>query len=161
MTRLLDTFLDLQPELLLFARRYLDSQDAEDAVQTTAMRIAKVVARNDIAVPRQFIWSVNRHAVFDLLRRRWRQKRELVSRVALETLPDTSDNAGKSELAADVWQALDAIPPADRLAILLRFHYGLTLKETANFLGISVTSVHRRIAKAIDKLRNALTPREE
>lgn len=161
MTKLWDTFLDLRRGLLSFALSYLGTEDAEDAVQVTASRIAGAATKKQISHEASFIWAVHRHTVIDCLRRRSRQKRELKRWASVAPAQETSDNIQDWELREDVRQALRALPPADRLALLFYFYHDLTLKETANLLGISVSSAHRRIKSAIGRLRDALATQGE
>ena len=52
--------------------------------------------------------------------------------------------------------ALDALKPTDREAILLRFFEGLSFQETAQTLGVSEDAAQKRVARAVERMRTFL-----
>ena len=48
------------------------------------------------------------------------------------------------------------LPDKYKQVVLLYFYQGLTIQETAEALGMSMTTIHRRLQKAEDLLKNAL-----
>ena len=61
---------------------------------------------------------------------------------------------GSSERDAQLWTAIDRLPKARKRIFLLSKRDGLTYKEIADELGISIKTVEHQISKAIKTLRN-------
>lgn len=55
-----------------------------------------------------------------------------------------------------VKQSLDALDANDRALLLMRYDTGLLLAEVATIIGISETSVRRRLARALQRLREVM-----
>ena len=60
----------------------------------------------------------------------------------------------RSERDAQLWTAIDRLPKARKRIFLLSKRDGLTYKEIADELGISIKTVEHQISKAIKTLRN-------
>lgn len=89
-------------------------------------------------------------------------------RIAMSTHPETTGIPMGGELtddtALDVLQpfldeALEALPESDRKALLLRFLEERPLSEVGKELGIGDDAAQKRVARAIDKLRDHFTRR--
>ncbi|MBA3726285.1 MAG: sigma-70 family RNA polymerase sigma factor [Armatimonadetes bacterium] len=57
-----------------------------------------------------------------------------------------------------ILEAIQGLPPATRLLIVMRFTNGQTLREISEQTGIQLPTVAFRIAKAIQSLRETLVP---
>jgi RNA polymerase sigma-70 factor, ECF subfamily len=86
----------------------------------------------------------------------------------LETVPDTpdpspdiTDTMMRRENAIAVRAALDALPPNQRLAIVLRYYENLGYEEIASALETTAKAVERLLARGRDRLRNVLGRRED
>lgn len=55
-----------------------------------------------------------------------------------------------------VWQELQALPPRQRTAIVLRYYEDLTEAQTAQLLGVSAGTVKSQASRAMAKLRELL-----
>jgi RNA polymerase sigma-70 factor (sigma-E family) len=55
-----------------------------------------------------------------------------------------------------VWQALGALPPRQRAALVLRYYEDLTEAQTAEAMGCAVGTVKSQVAAALSKLREQL-----
>jgi RNA polymerase sigma-70 factor (sigma-E family) len=71
------------------------------------------------------------------------------------TVGDHSDRV--SEHAA-MWSELQALPPRQRAAIVLRYYEDLSVRETAEAMGCSVGTVKSQVSAGIEKLRARLGP---
>lgn len=63
------------------------------------------------------------------------------------------------DVAADrltLQAALDCLPPRQRLAVVLRYYEGLSVKETAEMLGVREGTVKSQVFDALRSLRSAL-----
>lgn len=147
-----------------------DLAQAEDIVQSAFIRAFERIAqlRSADAFGPWFLRSV----VNDALKATARHRRQ----VQLE--PDASDGStglsvdpepGPEELVAgietreELWQALEALSPEQRAAIVLHYYLGLTSAEVAEQLGAQPVTVRWRLHAARRRLRTILKvdPRDE
>lgn len=69
--------------------------------------------------------------------------------------------AGSAELAARMKQALDALTPAERTAIVMRHWEGCAIEEIAAVLKSNSNATKNTVFRAVAKLRKALEPFSE
>lgn len=130
-----------------------DVSEAEDAAQEA---FAKAMLRwKSVSVmdrPATWVYVV---AIRELRRRRPRRDQSLASdQPASEaSLPD---HAGAVAAGADVEHALRALPPRQRLAVVLRFHADLTVPEVSRAMRCSEGTVKSTLHSALDRLRTQL-----
>lgn len=140
--------------------------DAEDITQEVFIRVLQALPRYDGRVRmKTWIFSIAKHAAIDLYRRRkfqrffadWRFS-ELPAK---DGLPE--ELFAEKERDQELKQAILALPPKYRLAIILRSIKGCSIKETAEILGISESKVkvdYHRAIKLIQKQLNVRTAGE-
>ncbi|WP_172256236.1 RNA polymerase sigma factor [Saccharibacillus deserti] len=133
MTRSRELADDLAQETFIRAYKYLGTYRREASLKTWLLRIA---------------------------RNRWYSYRRLafVRRVALpgyvpET--DTAESAEteflREELTSEVWAIVLKLPLKYREVLTLQAHYGMTMEELANALGITVSAAKTRLQRARSK----------
>jgi RNA polymerase sigma-70 factor (ECF subfamily) len=152
-----DWFKDQRPKLLRLARSRLgDRAEAEDVVQDTALALWRRLAQGDIDDPDAYaaraLWQ-------NALRRRGR-RRDWVA------LDEARHRGAAAE--AEAWmdsQAMEAalarLPPTQQAVLRLRFYTGLSFKEMAATLAISLNTAASRCRYALDALRHSLDPLKE
>jgi RNA polymerase sigma factor (sigma-70 family) len=59
----------------------------------------------------------------------------------------------RQETLAALRTAIEALPARARLAVVLRWHHGMTNAEVADAMGISVKGVEKLLASAMERLR--------
>ena len=144
------------PRVLAYARSMASRDDADDAVAETygiAWRRQRDIPRGAelgwlIGVARRVLANTRRsrrrhgalHALLDL------QPRTLG--------PDPADHIDDGELR----EALLALSPLDREAVVLSAWFELSSTDAAQALGISPAAFRMRVARARRRLRSALTP---
>jgi len=129
---------------------------AEDLVQDTWMRVLDRARQYDGRSRFEpWLFSVARNLAIDHLRR---EGRDMVSE--LDGLSDAADSpfaaAARSEDAGRIAAAMEALPPAYREALLLRFQEELSLDEIAAVAGAPVSTVSSRIQRGLAILRTQL-----
>jgi RNA polymerase sigma-70 factor, ECF subfamily len=137
-------------------------QDAEDLTQETFVRVFRSLASYTPGTFEGWLHRITTNLFLDMVRRR--------QRIRFDSLPD--DNArlpGRepspeqayhdTHLAPDVQEALDALPPDFRVAVVLCDMEGLTYEEIAATLGIKLGTVRSRIHRGRLALRQALQHR--
>jgi RNA polymerase sigma-70 factor (sigma-E family) len=87
-------------------------------------------------------------------RRGWdaEKPRDDVPEIAVD---DHSDGVGEHDA---MWAVLQALPPRQRAAVVLRYYEDLTERETAEAMGCSVGTVKSQVFAGLEKLRARLGP---
>lgn len=164
-----ELFRAYHPRLVYFARRLLGSHaDAEEVVQETWLRVVRKVATlDDPGAFRGWLYRIARNLALSRLRRRHPE-------VALGADPDADEAPVPPELiepeGADldllrsldvrrVHAGLEALTPAHREVLTLRFLEDLPYEEIAEVVGTSVGTVRSRIHYARRSLRTAIDPK--
>lgn len=135
--------------------RGMDSDEAEDLIQQAFLIIWE--KRNEIREERSlrsFLFTIALNRAKNLFRTRQRVER-------LEFLDDIRaderDPRGNSErVMKDVRRAIEDLPERRKAVFELCFLEGLTYKETADVLEISVKTVEHQMGHALKFLREAL-----
>jgi RNA polymerase sigma-70 factor (sigma-E family) len=83
----------------------------------------------------------------------WRRRVRLVAEA-----PDGPGGAADLDGALDLREALAALPPRQRAAVVLRFYCDLSVEQTADVLNCSTGTVKSQTARGLDALRRALRP---
>jgi RNA polymerase sigma factor (sigma-70 family) len=139
-----------------------NQQDAEDLTQETFVRVFRSLAEYTPGTFEGWLHRITTNLFLDLVRRR--------QRIRFDALPeDTERLAGRERspeqvytdlhLDPDVQNALDALPPDFRAAVVLCDIEGLSYEEIAATLGIKLGTVRSRIHRGRLQLREALSHR--
>jgi len=129
-----------------------DAEDVKDAVQETFLRLYRFLGRYD--ANRDFhgwLARITVNVCRDSLRKR---KRVFEPLPEMECTGPRADEEliHRGELAL-LRRAVDALPPKERLAVILREVEGMPTEEVASALGSTVTTVRVQISRARAKLR--------
>jgi RNA polymerase sigma-70 factor, ECF subfamily len=130
-------------ELYRYAYRYVRSEEtAYDLVNEAFLRIWSHRSRVAIGGPtaRSYLYTTVRYQALDHLRRRRIEDQELTAR----------------ETAAELQQAVDALPRRQRQVVLLRWQQQASYDQIAEALGISPKTVAIHVGRAIQRLREIL-----
>lgn len=129
---------DTVQEVFLAATRGLASVRDPAAVKGWLARVTVRIAHRRLRSRRLF-----RFLGFDQLGREW-------------TIVDSSASPEHKAFVAAVYDALDQLPAAQRIAWLLRHVEGERLEDVASMTGCSLATAKRRIAAADVQLQEAL-----
>jgi RNA polymerase sigma-70 factor (ECF subfamily) len=155
-TRLVEAYQN--PVYNLAYRLLGNSVEAEDAAQETFIRAYLHLDSYDLG--RKFsswLLSIASHYCIDLLRRR---RMNLVSMDDLPpmvelSMPHTTQPEQivvQGQAAGDVQRLLEALSPAYRTPIILRYWYDMPYKEIAELMGVTESTVKTRLHRARAKL---------
>ncbi|HEY7418481.1 MAG TPA: RNA polymerase sigma factor SigZ, partial [Ktedonobacteraceae bacterium] len=132
-----------------------DEVVTEDILQDVflKMHIHSAALRNEERL-QSWLYQIARHAIYDY----YRHQKYLV------TLPDTFDLLEEPVQEEDVEQSLlpylkylvDQLPEPYREAIILTEYHGLTQRELAERLNLSVSGAKSRVQRAREKLKQML-----
>ena len=139
------------------AYRFLgNTADAEDVAQEAFLRVLDSANRyRPTAAFRTYLYRIVARLCFDFSRRKRLRRHGQLSDVA-ENRPSPEDAAVVGELAAAVAGAIDTLPPAQKMAVILRYYEGLGYREIAVALSTTVKGAERLLARARAALKDRL-----
>lgn len=139
-------------------RQVRDRALAEEVTQSVFALLAHKAdrLRRDAIVAGWLFRSTRFVAIAALRAQRRRQRREETAS-AMNAIA-SSDNLW-NQLAPHLDEAVAALSEKDRAAVLLRFYEKKTLREVGAQLGVSEEAAKKRVARALDKMREHLTRR--
>jgi RNA polymerase sigma factor (sigma-70 family) len=156
--------LPLEPMLTRFLHRnWRNEAEIGDLRQEAYARVYEAARRERPLLVKPFLFQVTRNLMIDRLRQQ--------SVVSLESMADfdwlnVSDDQPSSENHVAARQelrllqtALDALPPRCRRVVLMCKVDGLSQKEVARQMGITVETVENQVAKGMRLLAQALGDR--
>ena len=132
-----------------------DLHEAEDLVQETLFKVASKWPRvsrmeNPVAYTRRILVNQALHGSA----KRSRNRAELKARAA----PDTADTAAHLDIRDELFEALAALPPRQRAALVLRYFLDLPEAEVAAALGCSLGTVKSSTSRGLKRLGETLRP---
>ncbi len=144
-----------------------DAQLAEEAAQEAFLRVWQNLGRYDprrSAVPsapfRNWVYRIAVNVAVDALRRE--RPAEDVDDLPFASTADGPEAwVERQQQAEQVRQAVLALPPASRAALVLREYEGLSYQEIADALDIPLGTVMSRLNYARSHLRQALSRQPE
>lgn len=128
-----------------------NAADAADLAQDTFVRLLQRREQLELSAPRAFLRTIARGLVIDHWRREelHRAYLEALSHLPEAEVPSVETRELLMELLERIAQMLDGLKPKVRRAFLLAQCEGLTHKEIAAQMGISLRSVERYVADAL------------
>ncbi len=134
-----------------------DSAAAEDAAQEACARALCAIA--SLRRPDRFAPWFFRIVVNEAKQRLRSTSREVPFEADSHARRDTGfDEAGISADRLDVRRAIDALDPALRAAVVLRYYFGMSSMEIGAILGTSPVTARWRLMRAHQELRELLEP---
>jgi len=142
-----------------------DVSDAEDIAQQVFLRVWNSAARYEPSARfTTWLFTITRNLAFNELRRRKRHPAvsldsELGGR-AFQVQDAHAKSAPKvmmeEEMQASIQKAIDALPQAQRMAVILRRYQDVSYEEIGNILEMSVPAVKSVLFRARTTLRECL-----
>lgn len=138
--------------------------DAEDLTQETFVRVFRSLANYTPGTFEGWLHRITTNLFLDMVRRRQRIRFEYLADDAAERLPagrggEPEHAFGQNNMDPEIEQALAALPPDFRAAVVLCDLEGLSYEEIAATLDVKVGTVRSRIHRGRVLLRNALAHR--
>lgn len=120
---------------------------AEDATQETFIRAWKSMAQfKGDAAPGTWLTRIAINVCRNIRRTAWFRRND--RSISPEDLPLSAPDEDRTLLLT-----VQQLPEKHRQVVILRYYQGMSLDETARALGISRSTAHHRLHKALDKLR--------
>ena len=143
---LLDEVIPHQADLRLWLQsRFRGINDIDDVVQEVLIRILKAHESGPIVNPRAYMFVVARNLALNQIRHHRAQRLHDSAELDVMSIVD-EDNSPPEDLALNeevnlLIQAIQSLPKRCRQVMTLRKIYGLSKKEVARQLGMSVNTV--------------------
>ena len=125
---------------------------AEDATQETFLKAVRYLDTTGFKGEfRPFIYKIARNTCIDLARKRYQDDTNLEQ---LEQEPRYSE-AGFEKTEDDVWlqQLISNLEPESQEILLLRFGQNLTIRETAQTMGLPLRTVQSKLRSLLKRLK--------
>lgn len=137
-----------------------DRQSAEDILQETFLKLNTYARRIDLNLPLEpwlYRVTVNLAYTWVSRRSRWLTSIEtMIDRLVAPARTHTEYHAEISELQAVIQQAIDALPPTQRMTVVLYYLNDLSLKEISYILDCPVGTVKSRLHYGREQLKKSL-----
>ena len=146
----------MRPRLHRYCARMLGSAfDGEDVVQDAlAKAIEALPEAGHLQDPESWLFRIAHNTALDALRRHKREAaRHDSAEIAL--IEDPAANAAARVEATGSFAAFLALPPAQRAGVVLMDVLGYSLAETADILGVTVTTVKAALHRGRTRLQAA------
>jgi len=143
------------------AYRFLgDPVEAEDIAQKAFLKLLEAAPRyRPTADFRTYLYRIVSRLCIDYARK----KRPILSEDIAERA-DSSFNPAATfvvkERAAEIRRAMDSLPPRQRMAVILKYHEGLSYAGIAGAMGITVKAVERLLDRARTALRSRISQKK-
>jgi RNA polymerase sigma-70 factor, ECF subfamily len=146
---------ELQGNLKQFIhKRIADDYAVEDVLQDVFLKVhTRAETLKDASKIQSWIYQIARNAIIDYYR-----AREVVSELpeSLPILEEDETNTVAEELAPCIRDMIEQLPDKYREALLLTEYQGLTQKDIADKLGISLPGAKSRVQRAREHLKKML-----
>lgn len=141
--------------LLAFIRgRIADESEAEDILQEVFIRIHRNLCCQEWNKLDAWVYRITRNLIIDY----YRGRKETVE--VDETVPareyDNAETDPAARLSFSLREIIVRMPEPHRRALLLTEYEGLSQKELASRMGISLSGAKSRVQRAREKLRDML-----
>ena len=142
-------------------RFFGNEADASDVVQEAFLRLLDVSGRYRAEAKfRTFFYQIISRLCLDRAKKKKPLFLEKIPEV-LDPRPTATDAMIRQEAAHAIRSALDALPPKQRLAIVLRYYEELNYEEIASALATTTKAVERLLARGRKGLRAVLGTRDD
>lgn len=151
------------PQLRRFAAEYVGSEErARDVVQEVFLQIWQ--KGDEWSVRRSlksYLFQAVRNRALNEVRRQGTKEEteeELAHEKTAQDGQTALDAVHESALSKEVEAAINDLPERRRMAFLLHRRHGFTYKEVACIMDITAKTVENQIGRALQSLREALSP---
>lgn len=138
-----------------------DAHAADDVTQQVFVALArKAAALRGHATLAGWLYTATHHATADWVRREQRRKQRETVASSMHSQESPADNSAEAErLRPLLDDALVALRPDEREAIVLRFFSGRTFSEIGSTLALSEEAARKRVDRALEKLHAVMLRR--
>jgi RNA polymerase sigma-70 factor (ECF subfamily) len=150
-----------ESQLLQYLTRMLGRVDvAREVVQDTYEKIHKQYRPDDLMFPRALLYKVATNFALMRLRRARLESSIITGSQGMEKVPDESASPDKRAMAEEINERLvetiKDLRPSLRTVLVMAHIQGISRKDIAEQLGISLKRVDKRMTKALKTLRERM-----
>ncbi len=139
-----------------------DAEEAKDLAQDVFVRVYRNLDKYSPGTFEGWLYRITKNLFLDKIRRRKRYRMESLPdeewKQPADDQPGPEDRMEQGMLRGDIEQAIIALPPTFRTAVVMCDVQGLTYDEIADATGWPLGTVRSRIHRGRKLLRAALTP---
>ena len=148
-----------------FRRLCGNETDAEDLTQKTFLKVWNALASFEgRSAFSTWLHGIAHHVYVDWRRRSNRLETQSDDwwEACLSETPSPFENAAERDSACQLYRAVERLEEATRETVHLHYYQGLSLSETAETLGVAVSTVKYRLRDALGFLRKRVSePRNQ
>ena len=161
----LSQVLPFEAQFVSAARRLLrNPDDAFDLVQEVFARLFVVDGWADIANPRAYVLSMLRNLAIERIRRsqivEFQHLADIEALNLIDEAPDPCRAASAQEQVQRIWAVLESMPSEYRTVLIQRRFEDQPLSALAREMGMSVSTLEKRLARAMYLLNEGLRTQE-
>jgi RNA polymerase sigma factor (sigma-70 family) len=154
-TAVFAAFVRHQVPLKRFIARFMrNPSDVEDIAQEAFLRAFSVEQGRPIEQPKSFLFRIAKHIALNQLTQKSRQITDYIEDSGGSDVIPLEGSAEDEAIARETLglhcEAVATLPPQCRQAYLLRKVHGLSHKEIAAHLGITVSTVEKHLIKGVE-----------
>lgn len=146
------------------ARYFANAQDIEDVAQEAYLRAFAAEQKKHIKEPKAFLFRIAKNVALNELTRKSRQITDFIEDVSASVVINTEvsaeEEADSQEQIGLYCEAVAALPAKCRHAFLLRKVHGLSHKEIATRMSLSVSSVEKYLRQGVLTCRAFIDEKE-
>ena len=148
-------FIENESFLKRFLKRFLSRpQDIEDVVQDTYLKACRAEQSQVISSPKAFLFRIARNEALKELRRKSRRITDYIEDLDSPEVPRGEVTAEDEAIVRQRFgmfcdSVLEMTPKCRRVFLMCKV-YGLTYKEIASQLGMSVSGVEKHVARGLE-----------
>lgn len=151
-------------------RRYVmriirSENDVDDVVQEAFLRAYKSETRTDIRQPKSYLFRAAKHVALNQKRQSINRPTDYIEEIdaggVIEESSSLEDEVLAQERLGIHCSAVAALPPKRRKVYLMRKVYGMSYKDIAEQLGISINTVEAHLVKAFRECQYHVSARLE
>lgn len=152
-SKIVATYLERSGFLKRFLARFLSAQDVDDVAQEAYLRAYVAEQRMRIEHPTAFLFRVAKNLAFTKLTRKSRQITDYIEEAGGDAVASTVagvDQEIEAQQCLGLYcEAIASLPIKCRQVFLLRKVHGLSHKEIAKRMGLSVSSIEKYLRKGV------------
>ena len=161
----LNEVLPFEARFVSAARRLLrNPDDAYDLVQEVFVRLFVLEGWVDIVNPRAYVLRMLRNLAIERIRRsqiiEFQHLADIEELNLIDEGPDPYRAASAEEQVQRIWAVLESMPPEYRTVLVQRRFEDQPLSTLARELGMSVSTLEKRLARAMYLLNEGLRAQE-
>lgn len=158
-------FLKHESFLKRFIRRFLGKQeDIDEVAQESFLKAYATELQRPIEQPKSFLFQIARNEALSRLRKQSLRIQEYIEEIDASLVADETTEAEaqaeQQQLLGIFCEAVATLPLQCRKAFMLRMTYGMSHKEIAQKMSISVSTVEKHLALGLQRSSQFVVDRE-